>query len=100
MTMKASDRPPQLSAKAPEVVGKFLERVNPVTYARPAASSAIAVPQSSPLPPRNVEYRRLAPDGSSLTTKASPLPAMVPLKVWSNAPGVVGKVGEFVSPVT
>src|SRR5262249_5655029 len=65
--------------RTPGVVGKSgaVEQgaaahvVEPVTYAAPRLSSAIALPTSVPRPPRNVEYRRRLPVLSRLVTKAS-----------------------------
>ena len=60
---------------APGVVGKSLEFVYPATYASPAPSTAIANPRSLFEPPRNVEYTGAVPEGFSLTTNASQVPA-------------------------
>src|SRR5437868_3915706 len=67
--------------------GKSLELELPATYAFPAASTATALPVSSPAPPRQVEYKR--DDGLvvNLTRKASYLLAS---QVDLKASGVVG----------
>jgi hypothetical protein len=53
---KASIWPLCVVSNAPGVVGKFVERVSPVTCALPPASTATPTkPASSLLPPRNVE---------------------------------------------
>ena len=62
-------------SNAPGVVGKSLEFVYPATYASPAPSTAIANPRSLFEPPRNVEYTGAVPEGFSLTTNASQVPA-------------------------
>src|ERR1700722_933723 len=64
--------PPKIVWKAPEVVGKSIESVNPVTYALPLPSIAIADATSSIRPPRYVEYNSWDPDGLSFSTNASP----------------------------
>src|SRR4051812_40230412 len=76
--------------------GKSLDEVDPVTYARPAPSIAIALPTSKPPPPNRVEYSTPVAFWLNLVTKASPLP----LGVVSRAPAVVGKLLELASPVT
>ncbi len=45
----------RLRSKAPPVVGKFDDFVVPVTYALPALSIAMPLPDSRLLPPTNVE---------------------------------------------
>src|ERR1044072_9048241 len=87
LVMKASPPPPFVVWKA-FVTGKSLMYVLPVTYALPAASTAMLLPRSlsmgSPvLPPRYVRYERLVPEASSLATKASLEPRRI---VWK-APG-------------
>ena len=52
---KASMLVGEVVSNAPVVVGKFVELVSPVTYALPEESTAIALPSSEALPPRNVE---------------------------------------------
>src|SRR5262245_66405562 len=64
--------------------------------AAPVASSARACAPSSPVPPRNVESRRLAPEGERRATNASE----DPFQLVSYAPGVVGKSVETVEPAT
>ena len=54
-------------------------------------------PKSSISPPRNDEYRKAVPLLFSFVTNASE--SLPPYVVW-NAPAVVGKAGEDVSPVT
>src|SRR3990172_8827829 len=52
---KASSSPLCVVSKAPEVVGKSVEVVPPVTYALPEASTAMEDPPSLSPPPRKVE---------------------------------------------
>jgi hypothetical protein len=54
--MNTSPAPLELRSKAPVLVGKSDELVDPVTYVRfRSAPTATAVPASLPVPPRNVE---------------------------------------------
>ena len=66
----------------------------PAMSTLPLASTAMALPASSPLPPRNVENTR-APVESSLVTKAS----VTPRRVACNG-DETGKLVEMVEPVT
>src|SRR5688572_8169614 len=88
-----------IGSKASGVVGKSGEYVDPVTYAAPRASAWTSPGLSAFAPPRRVPYIRLSPPGDSFVTKPSSLEGS-PLKVVSNAPGVVGKSGDDVEPVT
>src|SRR5215510_2947409 len=56
------------------IVGKSTEVVSPVTYAAPAASTAMATPTSAPEPPRYVEKSRPDPSFFILTMYASCTP--------------------------
>ena len=93
---KTSLEPFAIVSKAPAVVGKLADKEDPVTWARPAASTAIAVPRSLELPPRYVPYSKALPVAFSFATKTS----FEPFQVVSKAPGVVGKSAELVDPVT
>src|SRR5207245_9821306 len=86
--------PPPATAvrNPPGVFGKSLEFVYPSTYASPAPSTAIANPRSLFEPPRNVEYTGAVPEGFSLTTNASQVPA--PAIEVRYAPGRVGRSGD------
>src|SRR5207245_10030501 len=77
--------------------GKVVECVNPVTYAPPDPSTAIAKLSSSPLLPRYEEYRSVEPSMLSFVMKAEV--ASIPIVDWY-AVVVVGKLEEFVRPVT
>src|SRR3989339_1272850 len=93
-------KPPYINdwSYAPAVVGKSVELVNPITYALPLPSMAMASPQSfQPLPPKNVLYKSAVPVELSFVTKPSVSP---PLNDWSYAPAVVGKSVDTVCPVT
>src|SRR5271156_1876142 len=97
--MNASLLPPRVGCAALNV-GKSVEVVDPATYTSPLASIAMALPASSPLPPRYVEYT-IEPSGSIFATNASPVhwPEAVGLHACCNA-FAVGKLFERVSPVT
>src|SRR4029453_13055821 len=82
---------------APAVTGKFAEAVDPVTYAAPVPSVAMALPTSSPAPPRSVMYSTACSNISNLATNASRLPPGV--GDGCRAP-IVGKFVENVPPVT
>lgn len=69
-----------------------VDTANPVTYALPAASTAMARAAASS---RKVEYTNWSPVGLSLVTKLPPA-----LSVVSKAPGVTGKSVAPVDPVT
>ena len=97
-TTKASVKPASAGWKALAVTGKSGEFVLPTTKAL-WPWSAMPVPPSKPLPPRNVEYFSAAAPGrpvSSRVTKASLEP---PLAGW-NAPAVTGKSADDVVPAT
>src|SRR3954452_17246671 len=79
---------------APGVVGKPVPAV-PVTYALPAASTAIPLLTSPPAPPRNVLKSRAVPVGFNRVTNTS----LLPLWLVSKAPAVVGKAAPA-DPVT
>src|SRR2546422_451476 len=86
---------------APGVVGKSADAVDPVTYAFPALSMAMAPAKSIPLPPRNVEYTRVEPVASSFVTKTSGANRGGPrLCDRSTARGVVEKPVDSAPPVT
>jgi hypothetical protein len=88
---------PEIVGFSAATVGKFADRVSPVMYDCPAPSTAIAVPMSSLLPPRYVEYVRAEPAGSKRVTKASLVDA-APSVAWNGL--TVGKLVEAVVPVT
>src|SRR5206468_5555266 len=52
-------------------VGKSPEPVVPAMYAFPAASMAMSLGESSPLPQRKVEYTKALPSGLSFATNPS-----------------------------
>src|SRR3954453_22434224 len=118
---KAAEAPPSVDWIG-ATSGKSLAVVNPVTVARPAASTRMAAPSCAAcrekkfgptpdrsIPPRNVEYTSPVPVAFSLVTKTSlngkvSLPQLhgiagVP-QVVSYAPAVEGKLGLVVHPVT
>jgi hypothetical protein len=97
-------RPAYAPCRATPTVGKFVEFVLPTTRGWPEESTAIAWPDSAPLPPRNVEYTAW-PEGLSSTTKASEqmsVPHVLapnrPRTLWSGS--TVGKSLDRVEPVT
>ena len=65
-------------------------------YGLPALSSTISPSKSKPVPPINVDAKRLDSELFSFNKNAS----YNAEKVRSNAPAVVGKLVEFVSPPT
>ena len=85
-------------SNAPLVVGNADDIVLPVTYALPAESTARSRPHSELPPPRKVEYTSAVPAALILLTNASRLLLAEPVR--SNAPAVVGKLGDCVKPVT
>src|SRR5437867_2606001 len=95
MVTKASA--PRAAACQAFFTGKSSDAVTPVTWARPALSTAMLFAASQPLPPRNVEYSKRDPLASSLVTNASPRPfpgkarqLADPPKLFWKALGVVG----------
>jgi len=58
---KASNGPFNVVSKAPGVVGKSEEKVDPVTYVAPSGPTTRSVAVSVSLPPRNVPYSRPFP---------------------------------------
>ena len=96
LVTNASSVPPSVGSVA-FAIGKSAEYVVPKTEANPIGSTVSAVPWSAPPPPRYVEYWRVPPSGLSFETNASEGP---PDRVRENAPGVVGKSADVVSPVT
>ena len=69
--------------------------VEPVIYALPCASTAIADTRSSAEPPRYVQYTSALPAGLSLATKTSLPP---PFELCAGL--VTGKLVESVNPAT
>ena len=91
--MNASVTPLNVSSKAPAVVGRSGDVVEPTNVAWvPSSSSSTLEIMSAPLPPRSVEYRSLVDDPSSFSRvmKASEGPFRWPLKAFE----VVGKSSE------
>src|SRR5207253_2398099 len=88
----------------PAVVGKSVDTshgapahaVEPVMYAAPVPSTAIALPTSVPAPPRYVEYTSAVPAAFSWVTNASRPPA----SAVCVTPPAVGKFADNVPPVT
>jgi hypothetical protein len=76
----------------------LVETVRPATWAVPLAPSATELAVSVPVvPPSTVEYTSDDPVEFSFDTNPSKL---APVAVWSNAPAVVGKFVDKVSPAT
>ena len=69
-------------------VGKLVERVIPVRYARPWLSTAIALPRSSSEPPSRVTKSRTANVNRNFLTKCS-------LATNASAPPAVGPPAPF-----
>src|ERR1017187_2771418 len=78
----------------PAVVGKSVEVVYPATYSMPdAASRAMEVGKSLPVPPRNVSQVIAVPSELTFATNASTPPALVvtaPCGLFGNAVDTVG----------
>src|SRR3954454_17000556 len=91
-----SNPPFAVVSNAPAVVGKSRDLENPSAYALPPPSTAMFDPSSTVVPPRYVEYANAEPVAFSLVMNMSPSPRCTRL----NAPAVVGKSIEFVSPTT
>src|SRR3972149_2985304 len=98
--MKASARGPKVVSKASFVVGKSVDRVVPVMYTLPEASSAMDEAVSPEVPPKKVEKTRF-PVGVNLAfTKATAVVegatetiviSVTPSSTGTHASGVVGK---------
>src|SRR5207245_11598683 len=90
--------PLKVVRSGPAVTVKFAEAVDPVTYAAPVPSVAMALPTSSPEPRRNVMYLTLCSSISNLATNASRLPPGVG-DGWRDLNGPPPAVGKFVENV-
>src|ERR1700693_500652 len=88
---------PSSPGAAAIVFGKLADVVEPVTYASPAASTAMPRPLSLPPPPRYVEYTSDAPDAENLVTNAfcAEVPPSAPCSGLCT-----GKSADLASPVT
>src|SRR3954470_12393646 len=93
--MTASPTPLKVASAASAETGKSVDVVPAESQASPAGSSTMPPIESVALPPIAVEYTSAEPAGLSLVTEPS-----LPSGVVSNAPGLVGKLGEDVPPVT
>src|SRR5436190_22608024 len=68
--------PPPVGGKSVDAThGAAAHAVEPVMYAAPVPSTAIALPTSVPAPPRYVEYTSAVPAAFSWVTNASRPPA-------------------------